>query len=138
MADQQDKILDPYPIAPLFVHFPSLNAPAPAPVALTHCRQRAHVSVWRNSPSVASTGPIFERDEIETFENSTSRRDEHRRCSIMLHGNGARCGWMRGSGAMRMAVQQEAKAPASKRRKCSWMGGSGITGGGDATTSQGG
>jgi hypothetical protein len=58
MADQLDKILDPYPIAPLFVHFPTLNAPAPAPLASTHCQQRAHVSVWRNSPSVASTGPI--------------------------------------------------------------------------------
>ena len=68
MADRLDRILDPRAIAP-FDRFPSINAPAPAPVASTHCRQRAHVSVWRNLPSVASTGTIFELDEIETFEN---------------------------------------------------------------------
>ena len=69
MADRLDGKLDPRVIAPLFDRFPSMNAPAPAPLASTHCRQRAHVSVWRNSPSVASTGTIFELDEIETFEN---------------------------------------------------------------------
>jgi hypothetical protein len=113
----EDKILDPYQIAPSFVHFPTLNVLAPSSLASTHCWQRAHVSVWRNSPSVASTGPIFEQDEIETFQNLTSRRDGRRRCLIMMHGNDARCRWMRGSGAMRMTVQREAKASASKRRK---------------------
>ena len=67
MADRLGRILDPYPIAPSFDHFPLLNAPAPAPLASTHCRQLAHVSVWSNSPHVASTGTIFELDEIETF-----------------------------------------------------------------------
>jgi hypothetical protein len=75
MADRLGRILDPYPIAPSFDHFLSLNAPAPAPLASTHCRQRANVSVWSNLPSVASTGAIFELDEIETFRESTPRRD---------------------------------------------------------------
>ncbi len=70
MADRLDGKLDPRAITPpSFDCFPSMNAPAPTPLASTHCRQRAHVSVWRNSPSVASTGTIFELDEIETFEN---------------------------------------------------------------------
>ncbi len=59
MADRLDGKLDPRTIAPSFDRFPSMNAPAPAPLALTHCRQRAHVSVRRNSPSVASTGVPF-------------------------------------------------------------------------------
>jgi hypothetical protein len=69
MADRLDGNLDPRAIAPSFDRFPSMNASAPVPLASTHCRQRAHVSVWRNWPSVASTGTIFELDEIETFEN---------------------------------------------------------------------
>jgi len=64
MADRLGWILDLHSIAPSFDHFPSLNAPAPAPLASTHCR---HVSVWSNLPYVASTGTIFERDEIESF-----------------------------------------------------------------------
>ena len=79
--------MDPRAIAPSFDRFPSMNAPAPAPVASTHCRQRAHVSVWRNSPSVASTGTIFELDEIETFRKSTPRRDEPLYISIKMHRN---------------------------------------------------
>ena len=85
MADRLDRILDPRPIAPLFVHFPLSNAPAPPPLALTHCRQRAQVSVWSNLPYVASTGTIFERDKIETFENSTSRRNGRRHRSMKTH-----------------------------------------------------
>ena len=69
MADRLDGKLDPRAIAPSFDRFPPMNAPTPAPLASTHCWQRAHVSVWRNSPSVASTGTIFELDKIETFEN---------------------------------------------------------------------
>jgi hypothetical protein len=69
MADRLDGKLDPRAIAPSFDRFPSMNAPAPTPLDSTHCRQQAHVSVWRNLPSVASTGTIFELDEIETFEN---------------------------------------------------------------------
>jgi hypothetical protein len=83
--------LDPRPIAPSFVHFPSMNAPAPTPLASTHCRQRAYVSVWRDSLSVASTGPIFERDEIETFEKSTSRRDGCMHRSIKTRRNDRKC-----------------------------------------------
>ena len=60
MADRLGRILDPHPIAPSFDRFLLMNAPAPAPLALTHCWQRAHVSVWSNSPYVVSTGPIFE------------------------------------------------------------------------------
>ena len=91
MADRLGRILDPYPIAPSFDHFPSLNAPAPAPLASTHCRQRANVSVWSNLPSVASTGTIFELDEIETFQESTPRRDRRRRCSIKTRRNDRIC-----------------------------------------------
>ena len=91
MADRLGRILDPYPIAPSFDHFPSLNAPAPAPLASTHCRQRANVSVWSNLPSVASTGTIFELDEIETFRESTPRRDRRWRCSIKTRRNDRIC-----------------------------------------------
>jgi hypothetical protein len=87
MADRLGRILYPYPIAPSFDHFPSLNAPAPAPLASTHCRQRANVSVWSNSPYVASTVTIFELDEIETFRESTPRRNRRRSCSIKMHWN---------------------------------------------------
>ncbi len=87
MADRLDGRLDPGLIAPLFDQFPSMNAPAPAPLPSTHRWQRAHVSVWRNSPSVASTGTIFELDEIETFRKSTPRRDELRHISIKMHRN---------------------------------------------------
>ena len=83
--------MDPRPIAPSFVHLPSMNAPAPAPLASTHCLQRAYVSVWCDSPSVASTGPIFERDEIETFEKFTSRRDGCMHRSIKTRRNDRKC-----------------------------------------------
>jgi hypothetical protein len=73
MADRLGGKLDPHPIAPSFDRFPSMNAPALAPLVSTHHRQRVHVSVWRNSPSVASTGTIFERAKIETFQKSTPR-----------------------------------------------------------------
>ena len=76
MAERLSGKLDPHPIAPSFDHFPSMNAPAPAPLVLTHHRQRAHVSVWRNSPSVASTGTIFEQAKIETFHKSYSSDNE--------------------------------------------------------------
>ena len=91
MADRLGRILDPYPIAPSFDHFPSSNAPAPTPLASTHCRQRANVSVWSNLPSVASTGTIFELDEIETFRESTPRRDRQWHCSIKTRRNDRIC-----------------------------------------------
>jgi len=91
MADRLGRMLDPYPIAPSFDHFPSLNAPAPAPLASTHRRQRVNVSVWSNLPSVASTGTIFELDEIETFRESMPRRDRRWRCSIKMHRNDRIC-----------------------------------------------
>ena len=75
MDDRLDRILDPYPIAPSFDHFPSLNAPTPAPLALIHRRQQVNVSVWSNLPSVASTSPIFERDKIETFHRRPGTMD---------------------------------------------------------------
>ena len=76
MADRLGGKLDPHPITPSFNHFPSMNAPAPAPLVSTHHWQRAHVLVWRNSPSVASTGTIFEQAKIETFQKSYSSDDE--------------------------------------------------------------
>ena len=91
MADRLCRILDPYPIAPSFDHFPSLNAPTSAPLASTHCRQQANVSVWSNLPYVASTGTIFELDEIETFRESTPQRDRRWRCSIKTRRNDRIC-----------------------------------------------
>jgi hypothetical protein len=64
--------LDTYRNTPSFVCFPSLDATAPAPLASTHCRLAVHDAVWRNSPSVASTGPIFRRSEIVTFVTTAS------------------------------------------------------------------
>ncbi len=72
------RLLDPHPIAPSFVHFPSLDTPAPTPLASAHCRIAVCVAVWCDSPSVASTGPIFKQRKIETFVTSLSRRDGRR------------------------------------------------------------
>jgi hypothetical protein len=82
MAGRLDRLLDPYQITPLFIYFPSLDTPALAPLPLTHYWDRVYVSVWHNSPSVASTGPIFEQRKIESFVTSTSRRDGFRRYLI--------------------------------------------------------
>jgi len=60
-------------------------------LALTHCRLAVRDAVWRNSPSVASTGPIFRRSEIVTFVTTASRRDGHPRCSIKLCRNDRIC-----------------------------------------------
>jgi hypothetical protein len=75
MADRLGRLLDPYQNAPSFVRFPSSNAPTPAPLPLTHHWQRVHILVWRDLPSVASTGPIFKRHEIVNFVTSMSGRD---------------------------------------------------------------
>jgi hypothetical protein len=64
MAGWLDRLLGPYQITLLFVCFPLLDAPAPAPLASTHCRLAVCVAVWRNSPSVASTGPIFREAKL--------------------------------------------------------------------------
>jgi hypothetical protein len=60
MADQLGRLLDPYPIAPLFVRFPSSDAPTPAPLPSTHHLQQVYLLVWCDSLGEASTGPIFE------------------------------------------------------------------------------
>ncbi len=86
-AERMGMLLDPYPIAPSFVHFPSLDALAPAPLTLIHYRQWVYILVWHDSPSVASTGPIFKRCKIETFVTSSSWRDESRHCSIETRSN---------------------------------------------------
>ena len=70
--------MDTYQNTPSFVHFPSLDATAPTPLASRHCQLVVLVAVWRNSPSVASTGPIFIQSENETFVTAVSRRDSHR------------------------------------------------------------
>ncbi len=67
MAERLDRILDPYQITPLLVCFLSLDAPAPAPLASTHCRLAVRVAVWRNSPSVTSIGLISGSHKIVTF-----------------------------------------------------------------------
>ena len=77
-------MLDTYQNTPSFVRFPSLDATAPAPLASTHCRLAVRDAVWRNSPSVASTGPIFRRSENETVVTTASQRDGRRHCSIKM------------------------------------------------------
>jgi hypothetical protein len=83
--------LDPYPTTPLFVPFPSSDAPTPAPLASTQCRLAVCVAVWRNSLSVASTGPIFRQSEIVTFLTAASWHDGRRRCSIKTCRNDRKC-----------------------------------------------
>jgi hypothetical protein len=39
MADRLSRLLDPNPTALLFVRFPLLDAPTPAPLPLTHHQQ---------------------------------------------------------------------------------------------------
>jgi hypothetical protein len=68
MAGRLGRLLDPHPTKLLFIHFPLLDAPAPAPFASTHCWLGAYVSVWCNFPTVASTCPIFKCHKIESFE----------------------------------------------------------------------
>ena len=91
MAGRLDRLLDPYQITPSFVCFPSLDATAPAPLASTHCRLAVRDAVWRNSPSVAITGPIFRRSEIVTFVTTASRRDGRWRCAIKMCRNDRIC-----------------------------------------------
>jgi hypothetical protein len=45
MADRLGTLLDPDPIAPSFVRFLSLDAPAPAPLPSTHNRQQVNLLV---------------------------------------------------------------------------------------------
>jgi hypothetical protein len=87
MADQLGRLLDPYPTTLLFFCFLLLDAPAPAPLPSTHHRQRVYVLVWCNSPSVASTGPIFKRHEIVNFKMSMSGHDQHPHKLIKTCGN---------------------------------------------------
>ncbi len=83
--------MDPYPTAPLLVPFPSSDAPAPAPFASTHCRLAVCVAVWCNSPSVASTSPIFRRSKIVTFVATASWHNGRRRFSIKMRKNDRKC-----------------------------------------------
>ncbi len=76
MAHQVGRLLDRYQTAPLFVHLPSSDTPALAPLPLTHHRQRVHLLAWYNSPGEARTGPIFKRREIVHFVMSAYRRDQ--------------------------------------------------------------
>ncbi len=91
MAGQLDRILDPYQITPLFVCFPLLDAPVPAPLASAHCQLAVCVTVWRNLPSVASTGPILRQSEIVTFVTMASRHDGRRCCLIKTRTNNRKC-----------------------------------------------
>ena len=88
MAGRMDRILDPDQITPSFICFSSLDVPAPtpAPLASTHCRLAVRDAVWCNSPSVASTGPIFRQSEIVTFVTSVSQHDGRRRWPIKCIG----------------------------------------------------
>jgi hypothetical protein len=75
MADQVGRLLDPYQTAPLFVRLPSSDAPALAPLPLTHHWQRVHLLAWYDSPGEARTGPIFKCRKIVNFVVSAYRRD---------------------------------------------------------------
>jgi hypothetical protein len=59
MADRLGRLLDPYQAAPSFVGFPSSDAPALAPLPLTHHWQRVHFLVWCNLPGETSTVPFL-------------------------------------------------------------------------------
>ncbi len=60
-------------------------------LGMLHSQQRAYVMVWRNSPSVASTGRIFRRSKIVTFVTTASRHNGHRRCLIKTCRNDRKC-----------------------------------------------
>jgi hypothetical protein len=91
MAGRLDRILDPYQITLLFICFPSLDAPTPTPLASAHCRLVVCVAVWRNLPSVASTGPIFRQSKIVTFVTTASQHDGRQRCSIKMRRKDRKC-----------------------------------------------
>jgi hypothetical protein len=74
-AEGVGRLFDPYPTAPSFVPFPLSDAPAPAPLASTHCRLAVCVAVWRNSPSVTSIGLISGGHKIVTFVTKAFGRD---------------------------------------------------------------
>ncbi len=76
-------ILDTNQNTPSFIRFPSLDVTNPAPLASTHCQLTVLAAVSRNSPSVASTGPIFIRSENETFVTTVSRRDSHQPTQLL-------------------------------------------------------
>jgi hypothetical protein len=65
--------------------------PAPAPLASTHCGLAVCVAVWRNLPSVASTGPIFRQSKIVTFVTMASWHNGHRCCLIKTRRNNRKC-----------------------------------------------
>ncbi len=67
MTDQLGRLLDPYPTASLFVHFPSSYAPAPVPLPLTHLWQRYFVLVWCNLPGEPSTRSIIKQCKNVNF-----------------------------------------------------------------------
>jgi hypothetical protein len=90
MADQLGRLMDPYRNAPSFVHFPSSDVPASAPLPLTHHRQQYCVLVWCNLPSVVSTGPIFKRCKNVNFVTLMSGRDRRPHRSILMHRNDAK------------------------------------------------
>jgi hypothetical protein len=69
------RLLDPYPIAPSFVPFPSSGTPAPAPLASNQCRLVVCVAVWCNLPSVTSIGLISGVHKIVTFVTKEFGRD---------------------------------------------------------------
>ncbi len=87
IADQLGRLLDPYPIALLFVCFLSLDTPPLAPLPPTHHRQQLHVLVWCDSPSVASTGPIFKCREIVNFVTSMFSCNQRPHKLIKTHRN---------------------------------------------------
>ena len=50
-----------------------------------------NVLVWRNSISLASTGPIFRQSKIETFETTVSWHSGRRRCLTKMCRNDRQC-----------------------------------------------
>ena len=78
MTDRLDRKLDPRPITPAFDHFPSLNAPAPAPLVSTHHAIRP---LWR------APAPFFERAKIETKNRRPGAMDAgvaRLKCIVMM------------------------------------------------------
>jgi hypothetical protein len=87
MADQVGRLLDSYQTAPLFVCLPSSDAPALAPLPLTHHWQQVHLLAWYKSPGEARTGPIFNCRKIVNFVLSVYCRNQRLHRSIKTRNN---------------------------------------------------
>ena len=76
-----------HPSALSFARFPSSDAPPPAPLSLTRYPHWVYVSIWCDSPAVASTGSNFKRCEIVCFVSSMSGGNWRMHRSIITQKN---------------------------------------------------